>query len=385
MTFRLLLILSSCHLVSLRRTSFMDAKHTHPIDLRSDTVTKPTPAMRKAMAEAEVGDDVYGEDPTVNRLEAMVAEMLGKEAAVFVSSGTMGNLVSVLSHCGRGDEMILGDRAHIFRSEQGGAAALGGVQPYILPNQPDGTLDLQQIEAAIRADNEHYPITKLICLENTHNSCGGRVLPVAYMDAVGQLAHRRGLQLHVDGARLWNAAVALDVAPARLLQHADSVSVCLSKGLGAPVGSVVAGSSEFIRKARRNRKVVGGSMRQAGVIAAAGIVAISEMVERLADDHANARQLAQGLAQIDGITIDPDGVETNLVFFELVRDDITPSQLSAALAGRGVLMNPAGERRLRAALNHHVSAEDVETTVAVIQAVLANGVSESGEKVLIYN
>jgi threonine aldolase len=363
----------------------MNTKQTHTIDLRSDTVTKPTPAMRKAMAEAEVGDDVYGEDPSVNRLEAMVAEMLGKEAAVFVSSGTMGNLVSVLSHCGRGDEMILGDRAHIFRSEQGGAAALGGIQPHTLPNQPDGTLDLHQIDAAIRSDNEHFPITKLICLENTHNFCGGRVLPVTYMDAVGELAHTRGLQLHVDGARLWNAAVALDVSPARLVQQADSVSVCLSKGLGAPVGSVVAGRGEFIRRARRNRKVVGGSMRQAGVIAAAGIVAITEMVERLADDHANAKQLAHGLAQIDGIQVDPEEVETNLVFFELTRENITPAQLSAALARRGVLMNPAGGRRLRAALNHHVSAADVETTLAAIQTVLADRVGKPGAQMFVYH
>lgn len=361
-------------------------KTTQPlIDLRSDTVTKPTPAMRQAMAEAEVGDDVYGEDPTVNRLEAMVAEMLGKEAAVFVSSGTMGNLISVLSHCGRGDEMILGDRAHIFRSEQGGAAALGGVHPHILPNQPDGTLDLKEVKAAIRGDNEHYPVTKLICLENTHNFCGGRVLPVAYMDAAGKLAHDHGLQLHVDGARLWNAAVALDVSPARLVQAADSVSVCLSKGLGAPVGSVVAGSRDFIRRARRNRKIVGGSMRQAGVIAAAGIVAITEMVERLADDHANARLLAQGLAQIDSIHVDVDEVETNLVFFELTRDDMTPVQLSAALAEQGVLMNAAGGRRLRAALNHHVGAEEVAITLQVLRTVLEDGVSKPGANVIVYH
>jgi threonine aldolase len=363
----------------------MDAKQTHKIDLRSDTVTKPTPAMRKAMAEAEVGDDVYGEDPSVNQLEAMTAELLGKEAAVFVASGTMGNLIAVLSHCGRGDEMILGDRAHIFRSEQGGAAALGGVHPHIVPNQPDGTLDVQQIEAAIRADNEHYPTTKLICLENTHNSCGGRVLPVAYMDAVGEFAHARGLQVHVDGARLWNAAVALNIAPARLVQHADSVSVCLSKGLGAPVGSLVAGSSDFIRRARRNRKVVGGGMRQAGVLAAAGIVAITEMVERLADDHANARLLAQELAQLDGLRINVDEVETNLVFFELVRDDLTPQQLSAALAERGVLMNAAGPHRLRAALNHHISVGDVATTVAAIQEVLAEGVEQRKVSTLVYH
>lgn len=363
----------------------MEKSSTHIIDLRSDTVTKPTAAMRRAMAEAEVGDDVYGEDPTVNRLEAMVAELLGKEAAVFVSSGTMGNLVSVLSHCGRGDEMILGDRAHIFRSEQGGAAALGGVQPHTIPNRPDGSLDLAEIEAAIRSDNEHYPVTRLVCLENTHNFCGGRVLPVAYMDEVGDLAHRRGLQLHVDGARLWNAAVALNVAPARLVRNADSVSVCLSKGLGAPVGSVVTGSAAFIHRARRNRKIVGGGMRQAGVIAAAGIVAVSEMVERLADDHANARTLAHGLAAIDGIHIEPETVETNLVFFDVVHEEVNAAQLSAGLAAYNVLINPAGPRRLRAALNYHISEADVQTTLAAVREVLAAGARQPGENRLLYN
>jgi threonine aldolase len=363
----------------------MNTSSTRIIDLRSDTVTKPTPAMRRAMAEAEVGDDVYGEDPTVNRLEAMVAELLGKEAAVYVSSGTMGNLIAVLSHCGRGDEMILGDRAHIFRSEQGGTAALGGVHPHTIRNLPDGTLDLAEIEAAIRSDNEHYPMTRLICLENTHNFCGGRVLPVAYMDAVGELAQAHGLKLHVDGARLWNAAVALDLSPARLVQQADSVSVCLSKGLGAPVGSVVAGSADFIRRARRNRKVAGGAMRQAGVIAAAGIVAISEMIERLADDHTHARQLARGLAATDGIQVDVDGVETNLVFFEVVHDEVNAAQLSAGLAERGILINPTGARRLRAALNHHVTVEDVETTLTSIRAVLAAGARSSAGSGGVYN
>ena len=279
------------------------------IDLRSDTVTQPTEAMRKAMATAPVGDDVYGEDPTVNRLEAMTAELMGKEAAVFVSSGTMGNLTSVLSHCGRGDEMILGDQAHIFLAEQGGSAVLGGVHSRQLPTAPDGTLDLAMVEASIRKDDEHYPCTRLLAIENTHNRSGGRCLPVEYMDAAGDFAHSHNLKLHVDGARLWNAAVALNVTPARLLQEADSASLCLSKGLGAPVGSLVVGDAEFIRRARRMRKLVGGGTRQAGVIAAAGIVAITEMVERLADDHANARKLAEGLAQLDGISVDPNTVE----------------------------------------------------------------------------
>lgn len=355
------------------------------IDLRSDTVTKPTPAMREAMMNAEVGDDVYGEDPTVNRLEAMVAEMLGMEAAVLVSSGTMGNLISVLTHCGRGEEMVLGDNAHIFMYEQGGSAALGGVHPRTVPTQRDGTLGLDDIEEAIRTENDHFPVTRLVCLENTHNRAGGRVLSADYMDSVGKLAHAHGLQFHVDGARLWNAAVALNVSPARLLQEADSVSVCLSKGLGGPVGSVVAGSQDFIKRARRNRKILGGSMRQAGVIAAAGIVAVSEMVERLADDHANAQMLAKGLAAMDGIEIDPTTVDTNLVFFELEeRDDITPAQLSNALKARGVLLNPVGGRRLRAVLNYHVTQEDVTRTLQAVQSILVDGVGEAGDKAYVY-
>lgn len=360
------------------------AENGQAIDLRSDTVTKPTPAMRQAMMDAEVGDDVYGEDPTVNRLEAMVAEMLGKEAAVLVSSGTMGNLVSVLTHCGRGEEMILGDNAHIFMYEQGGSAALGGIHPRTLPNQLDGTLRLEDVEQAIRTENEHFPVTRLVCVENTHNRAGGRALPVSYMDAVGQLAHDHGLGLHVDGARLWNAAVALNVSPARLVQAADSVTVCLSKGLAGPVGSVLAGSQDFIRRARRNRKILGGSMRQAGILAAAGIVAVTEMVERLADDHANAQKLAKGLATMDGIQIDPAAVETNLVFFELTREDMTPAQLSNALKARGVLMNPVGGRRLRAVLNYHVTAEHIDRTLQAVQEILAQGVGEAGDKAYVY-
>lgn len=362
----------------------MQQTNGHLIDLRSDTVTKPTAAMRQAMAEAEVGDDVYGEDPTINQLEAMTAELLGKEAALFVSSGTMGNLTAVLAHCGRGDEMILGDRCHIFRSEQGGTAALGGVHPMAIRNQPDGTLDLAEIEANIRGDNEHFPVTKLICIENTHNFCGGRVLPLAYMDDIGDLAHQHGLKLHIDGARLWNAAVSLGVSPARVAQNADSVSVCLSKGLGGPVGSLVVGEQAFVARARRMRKAVGGGMRQAGVLAAAGIVAITEMIERLSDDHSNAKTLAEGLAALDGIAIDPTEVETNLVFFELTREDITPQHLVNGLAAQGVKIGASGGRRLRAVLNHHVAADDVVHVLDAFRSVLdSNGIVD-GEKVLAY-
>ena len=349
---------------------------THTIDLRSDTVTKPTPAMLEAMATAPVGDDVYGEDPTVTRLEAMVAELAGKEAGVFVPSGTMGNLIAVLSHCGRGDEMILGDQSHIHFYEQGGTAALGGVHPRTLRNRADGTLDLAEVEAAIRGDNEHFPVTRLLCLETTHNRCGGVVLPVDYMDAAGELAHRHGLPLHVDGARLWNAAVHLGVSPARLLRGADSASLCLSKGLAAPVGSVVVGSAAFIRKVRRNRKVVGGGMRQAGVIAAAGIVAVTAMVERLADDHENARALARGLADIEGISVDPAAVQSNIVIFELRRADMTPAQLASGLRELGVLLSPLDSTRLRAVTHYHVGPADIDRTLAALRAVLSgNGLT----------
>lgn len=343
---------------------------TYTIDLRSDTVTKPTSAMRRAMFEAPVGDDVYGEDPTVNELEQRVAALLGKEAAVLVPSGTMGNLIAVLSHTHRGDEMILGDLAHIFLYEQGGSAAVGGVHPRTLPTLPDGTLDLAEISAHIRADNDHYPVSRLICLENTHNRCGGRVLPPAYVDAVGALAHARGLRLHVDGARLWNAAVALHLPPSRLVAAADSVSVCFSKGLAAPVGSAVAGSQEFVKRARRMRKQLGGGMRQAGVFAAACLVALDEMVDRLAEDHTHARLLAEGLAAIDGIALDPATVETNIVYFDVTHPAIDAPALSKTLADNQVLINPTAERRLRAVTHYHVSKRDVELTIDALRDAL---------------
>jgi threonine aldolase len=248
------------------------------IDLRSDTVTLPTPAMRAAMAAAEVGDDVYREDPAINRLQELAAERMGKEAGLFVPSGTMGNLVAVLAHCGRGDEVILGNLGHTFLFEAGGIAALGGVTPFTLPTQPDGTLRIEDIRAAIRSNDVHFPTTRLITLENTHNRCGGVPLSADYTDAVGQLAKENGLSLHLDGARIFNAAVALKTPAARLAQAADSVTFCLSKGLSAPVGSVLCGSQVFIERARRIRKQLGGGMRQAGVLAAAGIIALEQMV-----------------------------------------------------------------------------------------------------------
>lgn len=287
------------------------------IDLRSDTVTWPTPAMREAMANAPVGDDVYGEDPMINQLEADAAAKLGKEAGLFVSSGTMGNLTAVLTHCGRGQEMILGNQAHIFRSEAGSSAALGGVHPHTIPVQPDGTLALDDIRAAVRQENEHFPRTRLICLENTQGAMGGMPLTVEYTEQVGQIAREHGLKLHIDGARIFNAAAALNVPASELAAPADSVSFCLSKGLCAPVGSVLVGSKAFIGEARRIRKSLGGGMRQAGILAAAGLIALHEMTERLAEDHANACALAEGLATIPHIQIDPTRVRTNMILFSI--------------------------------------------------------------------
>ena len=340
------------------------------VDLRSDTMTKPTDAMRRAMAEAEVGDDVFGEDPTINRLEEMAADRLGKESALFVSSGTMGNLVSQLAHCGRGDEIILGSLSHSFFFEQGGSAAVGSIHPRTVPNQPDGKLALEDIEAAIRGDNVHFPISRLIILENTHNLCNGCPLDIDYMTAVQKIASRHKLQIHVDGARFFNAAVALNVNPKDLAQKADSVSFCLSKGLAAPVGSVICGTQDFIDKARRARKVVGGGMRQAGILAAAGIVALSEMVDRLADDHANAKKLALGLAEIAGISINPDHIKTNIIFFEISREDMTPEEFVQQIDAKGIRMLPVGPHRVRAVTHYHIASEDIDQALGVISGVM---------------
>jgi threonine aldolase len=341
------------------------------VDLRSDTVTLPTPAMRQAMFEAELGDDVYAEDPTVNRLEGLAADGLGKEAATFVPSGTMANLACLLTHCQRGDEAIMGHLAHTYLFEAGGSAAVGGIHPRIIQNQADGTLDLDELEAAIRdPDNPHYPRTRLICLENTHNRCGGAVLTASYMAGVRGLADRYGLSIHLDGARIFDAAVALSVPPAELTRAADSVSFCLSKGLAAPVGSLICGSQDFIRGARRQRKLLGGGMRQAGVLAAAGIVALETMVDRLAEDHANARQLAAGLAPLPGIVLDPQRVQTNIVIFELGASAPSPAEFVTGLASMGIRMGAIGGRRLRAVTHYGIEASDIDRTVQAAEAVL---------------
>ncbi len=337
------------------------------IDFRSDTVTQPTPAMREAMAKAVVGDDVYGEDPTVNALEALAAERMGKEAAVFVPSGTMGNLAALLAHCGRGDEVFLGDKSHTFRYEQGGIAALGGIMPHTLPNQPDGALRLDDIADAIREDNAHFPRSRLVCLENTHNTCNGFPLSQDYIAQAAELAHAKGLKVHVDGARIFNAAVALGVTARDLVKDVDSVTFCLSKGLCAPVGSVLCGSAPFIAEARRARKVLGGGMRQAGILAAAGIVALEQMTERLSEDHIHARKLAEGFAALPGVEIGP--VWTNIFYFELTKEcPLTGNELTARLAEHTILL-PSHGYNFRVVTHYWIKDEDVEKTLQVLQEI----------------
>jgi len=344
----------------------------HIIDMRSDTVTRPTDAMRQAMASAEVGDDVFGEDPTVNRLEEMAAEMTGKEAALFVTSGTMGNLVSQLAHCGRGDEMILGDQSHIFYYEQGGSAAVGGIHPRIVPNKEDGTIDLKDLTDAIRQDNIHFPSTRLIVLENTHNRCFGSPIDRPYIQSVAKIAHNNDLKLHIDGARIFNAAADLQATVGDLISDADSISFCLSKGLAAPAGSMVCGSEGFIARARRARKLLGGGMRQTGILAAAGIVSLTEMVDRLTEDHANARAFALGLATMDGILIDVDRVKTNLVFFSVQKKDLTASALAEKLDLEGVrvLPIPMDGERIRAVVHYEISAGNIRRALDIFKSVL---------------
>ncbi len=340
------------------------------IDLRSDTVTLPSPEMWEAIAHAQLGDDVFGEDPTVNRLQEMAADRLGKEAGLYVPSGTMGNLVSILTHCRRGDEVILGDQCHTFIYEAGGISALGGVHPRTVPNQPDGTLALPDIERAIRPNDVHFPPTRLICLENTQNRCGGAVLTPAYTDEVAALARRRGLSVHLDGARLFNAAVALNVDPKELTRGVDSVSVCLSKGLAAPVGSVICSSRDFIAQARRTRKMLGGGMRQAGIIAAAGVVAFDTMIARLREDHENAKRLAMGLSRLPGLCVDLNRVSTNMVFFDVTAPGVTAESLVAHCGQKGVKMLSTAPARIRAVTHYGIAADDIDQTLNVIAQIL---------------
>jgi threonine aldolase len=328
--------------------------------------------MREAMMRAELGDDVFSDDPTVNRLEEVAAAKLGKEAAVFVASGTMGNLTSLLTHCRRGEEVILGDQAHIFRYEAGGSSALGGIAQFQIPNNPDGTLPLEKVEAAIRGSDQHEARTRLIALENTHNRCGGTVLPLSYLKQVRELADRHNLKIHLDGARVFNASVALGVDVKAIAQYADSVTFCLSKGLSAPVGSVICGSHDFITQARRYRKMLGGGMRQAGILAAAGIVALEKMVDRLAEDHAHARRLAEGLADMPGVTIDVDRVQTNILFFNLtsevkVSNDVIVQRM---LEQKIKILGGGPARRFRFVTHAWIDRRDVDQVLLAFKAAL---------------
>lgn len=339
------------------------------IDLRSDTVTQPTPKMREAMYKAEVGDDVYGEDPTVNRLQDITAEMSGKDAALFVPSGTMANLGAMLSHCGRGEEVILGNLAHLYLNEAGGLAALGGIHPFTLPNQDDGTLLLEDIEAAIRADDPHHPRTRLIALENTHNRCNGAALPLAYIEKVAEIAKAHELSLHIDGARIFNAAEALGTDVAALTAPADTLTICLSKGLCAPVGSLICGTEEFIAKALRTRKLMGGGMRQVGILAAAGIIAIQEMSLRLGEDHARARKIAEGLAKFEALEVFPQ--HTNIVRFSLrKKSGKTPEELEKGLLEQGIVIGHGGPWGFRAVTHYWIDDQAVNEFLKTMEKLL---------------
>ena len=355
------------------------------IDLRSDTVTHPTPAMRRAMAAAEVGDDVFGDDPTVNALEARAAELLAKEAGLFVASGTMGNLVAQLAHLARGEEIIAAATSHLVMDEAAGHAVVVGASVRSVPEAADGTMDPAAIEAAFRdPDDAHEPISGLIAIENTHAHSMARPLSIAYEEAVAAIAHRHGIPFHLDGARFFNAVVALGVTPAALAAPADSVTFCLSKGLACPVGSVVVGRHDFIRRARRARKLLGGGMRQAGILAAPGLLALSDgadgMIERLADDHANARLLAEGLAELEGVEspggiaqpmpghLDPGRAVTNFVIFRVARDR---AAFLGAMEARGVLMTTYPHDTVRAVTHYGVERADIDATIAAVRDALA--------------
>jgi threonine aldolase len=343
------------------------------VDLRSDTVTKPTAAMWEAMAGADVGDDVFGEDPTINRLQELSADMMGKEAGLFVPSGTMGNLIGILTHCGRGDEVIMGNQAHTFLFEVGGISALGGVFPHTLPNQPDGTLDLEAIRRAVRSDDIHLPPSRLLVLENTHNRCGGVPITVEYMHKAGAVAKSAGLKIHLDGARIFNAAAALHVSARELSEEADSVTFCLSKALCAPVGSVLCGSKAFIERARRIRKQLGGGMRQAGVLAAAGIVALETMVERLKEDHEHARLLMEGLGANKDLMLESGTGQTNMVFASLADHiQVDAREAAARLSAKGVKVGIVGPRRFRMVTHYWVNRLGVARTIEEFSWVLSS-------------
>ncbi|MGR5500157.1 low-specificity L-threonine aldolase [Vibrio sp. DNB22_10_4] len=334
------------------------------MDFRSDTVTKPTQAMRDAMANAAVGDDVYGDDPTVNELEAWAAERHGFDAAMFTTSGTQANLLGLMAHCQRGDEYLCGQQAHNYKYEAGGAAVLGSIQPQPIENNPDGTLDFGKLKAAIKPDDSHFARTKLLSLENTIN---GKVLPLSYLAEARKFVDEHGLNLHLDGARVYNAAVALDVDVIEIAKHFDSMTICLSKGLGAPIGSLLLGSRAFIERARRLRKMVGGGMRQAGILAAAGKLALTEQVAQLATDHSNAKKLAEGLNDIPGFSVNAEFVQTNIVFAKLA-ESVDIDAIAKELAQQDITISPSNP--VRFVTHKDISSRDIDVLLEKLSALV---------------
>lgn len=340
------------------------------IDLRSDTVTQPTPQMRQAMLEAQVGDDVFGEDPTVNALQEKVAQFLGKEAALFVTSGTMGNQLAIKAHTQPGDEVIIEASSHAMNFEGGAGAMLSGVQFFSIPGER-GIFSVSQVESAIRPDDVHFPVSRLVVIENTHNRGGGTIFPLTNIHEIRELASAKGLSMHMDGARLWNASVATGISPARYAAPFDSVSVCLSKALGCPIGSLVVGSKDFIKRVHRFRKMLGGGTRQVGILAAAGIHALDHHLARLEEDHRKAKRLAQGLAQIRGLFIRPEEVETNILYFEVPPSGPTAREISDILKQRGILVHPVTKTLIRCVTHLDISFEDIEEALKGFEVALA--------------
>ena len=342
------------------------------IDLRSDTVTLPSKEMRQFMLNAPIGDDVYGEDDSINSLENKAAHLFNKESALFVPSGTMANLISVLTHCNRGEEVLLGDKSHIFIYEAGGVSAFGGIHSYQLHNNDDGTIDIKNIKDNIRKTNDdHFPKTKLLCLENTHNLCYGSVLNSEYFKNVSDVIQQHNIKLHIDGARIFNASIALNTPVNELAKYADSISCCLSKGLGCPSGSLIMGSNQFIIKARKIRKALGGGMRQAGILAAAGIYALDNMIERLIKDHINALNLANGLKKIKNIDIDINKVQTNLVFFYLHNTNLTDQQFIDKLLKHKIKIDAKGNHKFRIATHCDFNEEEIDIVLNSINKILS--------------
>ena len=340
------------------------------IDLRSDTVSLPTDEMREAIYRAELGDDVYGEDPTVNALEAKAAQIFGMESAVLVASGTMGNLVASLAQCQRGDEVIVGNKSHLLLYEVANLAVTGGIQIRPIENKDDGTFDLNELELVIRGDDIHVPRTKMVVIENTHNRCSGAVIGLDHIKEISKLARSRDMKVHIDGARIFNAALALGVTPDKLVENADTITFCLSKGLSCPIGSIVCGSKETILEVRRNRKMLGGGMRQAGIFAAAGVVALDTMVDRMSEDHNNAKTLAQGIAEIDGLQVEPTMIKTNIVIVEVLAKPIT--KFISDLKEKGLLVSHADTNRVRLVTHYGIEESDISKTLEIVDSAISN-------------